>query len=78
MFSLLPTKLNSGVLPGLLRKWYIFDMLLVFGRYSSFSFFACRVSFFCSSLGELFLLLKLLRKDVSRLCCRGEPGGDCG
>lgn len=40
--SLLPTRLSSGVLPGFFRKWYIFDTLLLLGRYSSSSF-ACRV-----------------------------------
>lgn len=77
--SWLPTRLSSGVLPGLFLKWYIFDMELVPGRYSSFSVLPCRECFLSScSFDSLFLKLLSRFFDDSRLCARGDPGGDCG
>lgn len=90
--SALLTRLNSGVLPGALRRWYIFDMLPLSGRRPSCSCIrrAWLFEFCCScsarsldlsldaSLDRLF---RVLRRLFDALVFRedGEDaGGDAG
>ena len=82
-FSALPTRLNSGVLPGFFRRWYIFDMLLLPGLSSSSSF-NCRTlpRSFCSDSGGIRVLKLVTCVFEGSLLVRGEgggmSGGDCG
>ena len=71
MLPALPTKLNSGVLPGLFRKWYILDMLPLPVRNDSSSSITWRIPPCCclgGSCSDAVRLLKLLKKffDGSR------------
>ena len=90
--SALLTKLSSGVLPGVLRRWYTFDMLPLSGTRPSCSCIR-RAWFFdsccsCSALSldrsleaSLDRLLKLLNILLDALVFRDEgedAGGDAG
>jgi len=78
MFSALPTRLSSGVLPGFFLSWYILAMLLP-GRCASFSSFTCRgcCVFCCACSCDRLLKVPSMVFDWPRRC-PGDVGGEEG